>query len=77
MPQGKIRVNSLNKFLVLCGLVLEELRYPTAREVVFLIGCSQGHAYNYLRALKSLFPENLLQQAKERRQNRYIQETLD
>jgi hypothetical protein len=60
MREGKIRVKSLLKFLALFNLARDRNRLLTVEEIVEEIQCCKGHAYNYLRALKRLFPEGPL-----------------
>jgi DNA-binding IclR family transcriptional regulator len=55
MNKGKIRVNTLKKFLELFNLRREKNRPLTVAEISQAIGCCKSHAYNYSRALEKLF----------------------
>jgi hypothetical protein len=59
MPNGRIRVRTLVKFLTLYGLARDRRRSLTADEVAQAINCSKGHAYNYVRALDRLLQTQL------------------
>ena len=56
MRRGKIRINTLIKFVNLYFSSLERDRPLTLDEIAQEIGCSRGHAYNYRRALAILIP---------------------
>ena len=56
MPRGKIRINTLVKFLRLCTLTKNRNRLLTVDEVIQEIHCCRSNAYNYRRALRVLFP---------------------
>ena len=67
MPRvGKIRINTLVNFLGLCHLTLQEYRLPTIHEIMQRNSCCKSNAYNYLRALRCLFSEEKLDQARRR-----------
>jgi hypothetical protein len=55
MAKGKIRVNTLKKFLVLYNLRRDRNRPLRVEEISEAIGCCKSHAYNYSRALETLF----------------------
>ena len=77
MPMGKIRIKTLVKFLRLCALTLQECRLPTVYEIMEYNSCCKSNAYNYLRALRCLFSEEALEEARreaERNRN-YVQTT--
>lgn len=76
MPIGKIRIKTLVKFLNLCYLILEQVRLPTIQEIVNENNCCKGHAYNYLRALKYLYPEDFLDLIRDRQQDNSVQQVL-
>jgi len=54
MNKGKIRVNTLKKFLELYNIRREKNEPLTAIEIAEAIGCCKSHAYNYRRALEKL-----------------------
>jgi hypothetical protein len=54
MSTGKIWIATLNKFLELCSLAIEEDRILSVIEIALNIECSKSNAYNYSRALKKL-----------------------
>jgi len=55
LRNGKVRIKTLNKLLVLYNLRRDRNRPLTVQEIVEEIHCCKGHAYNYLRALEKLF----------------------
>jgi hypothetical protein len=63
---GKIRIKTLNKFLNLFNLVRDRNRLLTVEEIMEEIHCCRGHAYNYYRALKNLFPPTSFDPNRER-----------
>jgi len=73
---GEIRIKTLIKFLNLCTLTMQECRALTLTEITDEIHCSKGHAYNYLRALKYLYPKEMLDKVREQRENRFRQQVL-
>jgi len=66
MREGKIRVKSLLKFLALFNLARDRNRLLTVEEIIEEIHCCRGHAYNYYRALKKLFPPTSFDPNRER-----------
>jgi len=56
MTTGKIRINTLAKFLRLCSLTKQRRRILTVDEIIQEFHHSRSHSYNYQRALKQLFP---------------------
>ena len=62
MREGKIRVKTLQKFLMLCDIAEERNRMLYVDEVIQEIHCCRSHAYNYLKALKILFPPEAFNQ---------------
>jgi hypothetical protein len=67
MPRGKIRIKTLVQFLRLCGLVFQRNRFLTIDEIIQDVPCCRSHAYNYRRALETLFPPTLFDRVRERR----------
>jgi hypothetical protein len=55
MP-GIIRIKTLNKFLGLCALCMDDNRILTVDEIMNEIHCCRSHAYNYRRALTMMYP---------------------
>jgi len=53
---SKVRIKTLEKFLTLCDIAKERNRMLHVDEIIQEINCSRRHAYNYLQALKVLFP---------------------
>jgi len=74
---SKIGVKTLIKFLNLCALTIERARPLTVDEIAETIQCSKGHAYNYQRALRYLYPKEMLEQIWQNRQDRTVQQRLD
>jgi hypothetical protein len=79
LRKGKIGIKTLIKFVNLCNLTMNEARVPTLEEVMENNNCSKGHAYHYIRALKYLYPDELLDRVRQIRQDRerYVQQTLE
>jgi len=77
MPRGRIRIKTLIKFLNLCYVTLRQHRLPTVYEIMEYNSCCKSNAYNYLRALRHLFSEEALEEARreaERNRN-HVQTT--
>jgi len=74
---GQIRIKTLVKFLNLCILTTGEVRLPTLQEIMERNNCCKANAYNYLRALKYLYPEEVLERIRQRRQVEFVQQTLE
>lgn len=63
---GKIRIKTLVKLLRLYCLAIDRNRLLTVDEILQEIHCCRGHAYNYYRALKKLFPPTSFDPNRER-----------
>jgi len=74
MSEVGIRINVLVKFLNLYITTIRECRLPTIEEIMQSNHCCRSNAYNYLNALKYLFPQEFLDQI--RRERNTIQQTL-
>ena len=77
LKEGKIRVYSIVKFLNLCSFTIQKLKRPTIEEIMDVNHCSRSNAYNYQRALRYLYPEELLEQLREKREDKSVQQELD
>jgi hypothetical protein len=74
-----VRIQSVVKFVNLCIFTIEEARLPTVEEIMEKNQCCRSNAYNYLRALKHLYPEEMLERlarARRERERRTFQQTL-
>jgi len=67
MTKGLVRIRSVVKFVNLCVFTNNEGRLPTIREIMDRNECCKSNAYNYLRALKHLYPEELLESIRRRK----------
>lgn len=54
VPIGRIRVQTLVKALIVLNRSINEQRPLTVDEIVEVLYCSRGHAYNYQRFLRCL-----------------------
>jgi hypothetical protein len=54
---GKVKTKTLQKFILLVDLTLEQRNIATIIQIMLALGCSRGTAYNYRRALRCILPD--------------------